>query len=108
MACDAPLDPTGYIGCAASPSSVTRPLDQQGSGSRAQQGYSQNSGVARTRLAKSTCGILKPATCGISSSGRPSRDQSKRRAGGALLSPTFTSTAQLVRRLPGAEPSAIG
>ena len=26
MACEAPFDPTGYIGCAASPSSVTRPL----------------------------------------------------------------------------------
>src|ERR1019366_8474601 len=40
MACDAPFDPTGYIGWAASPSSVTRPLDQYGSGSRSQVGYS--------------------------------------------------------------------
>src|SRR5581483_539488 len=97
-----------YIGWAASPSSVTRPLDQCGSGSRSQQGYSQNSGVARTRLAKSSCGIEKPDTCGINSSGRPSRDQSARRVGGALPSPTLTSTAQLVSRLAGLEPSAIG
>src|SRR5260370_900685 len=40
MACDAPFDPTGYIGCAASPSSVTRPVDQYGKGSRSQVGYS--------------------------------------------------------------------
>src|ERR1700759_4022726 len=108
MACEAPFEPTGYIGCAASPSKVTRPLDQYGSGSRSQQGYSQNSGVARTRLEKSTCGIRKPDTCGISSSGRPSRDQSARRAGGALPSLTLTSTAQLVRWLAGLDPSAIG
>ena len=46
MACEAPFDPTGYIGCAASPSSVTRPWVQRGSGSRSHIGYSQNSGVA--------------------------------------------------------------
>jgi hypothetical protein len=38
----------------------------------------------------------------------PGRDQSSRRGGGALPSPTFTSTAQLVRRLAGLDPSAIG
>src|SRR5437868_15027697 len=108
IACEAPLEPTGYIGCAASPSSVTRPLDQYGSGSRSQQGYSQNSGVALTRAAKSTCGIEKPATCGISSSGLPSLDQSSRRGGGALPSPILTSTAQFVSRLAGLDPSAIG
>src|SRR5581483_12140646 len=96
------------MGCAASPSSVTRPLDQYGRGSRSQQGYSQNSGVARTKAAKSSWGIEKPATCGISSSGLPSRDQSSLRGGGALPSPIRTSTAQLVSLLAGLEPSAIG
>ncbi len=34
IACAAPFEPTGYIGCAASPMSVTRPWLQCGSGSR--------------------------------------------------------------------------
>src|SRR5437879_13580966 len=95
IACEAPLEPTGYIGCAASPSSVTRPLDQYGNGSRSQQGYSQNSGVARIKPAKSTCGIEKPVTYGIISSRLPGFDQSSRRGGGAEPSPIRTSTAQL-------------
>src|SRR5215211_1727085 len=108
IACDAPLEPTGYIGCAASPSSVMRPLDQYGNGSRSQQGYSQNSGVAPTSAAKSTWGIEKPATWGINSSRLPRFDQSSRRGGGAEPSPIRTKTAQLVRRLAGLDPSAIG
>ena len=46
------MDPIGYIGCAASPTSVTRPLPQNGSGSRSIIGYSRTSGSrpsARTR-----------------------------------------------------------
>src|SRR5438132_4339453 len=108
MAWEAPFEPTGYIGCAASPSSVTRPLDQRGNGSRSQQGYSKNSGVAVIRLGTSTCGTENRATCGISSSRLPGRDQSSRRGGTALLSPTLTSTAQLVRRLAGLDPSPMG
>jgi hypothetical protein len=38
----------------------------------------------------------------------PARDQSSRRGGGELPSPTFTMTAQLVSRLDGLDPSAIG
>src|SRR5690348_1785900 len=34
MACEAPLEPMGYIGCAASPSSVTRPKLHCATGSR--------------------------------------------------------------------------
>ena len=54
IACEAPFEPTGYIGCAASPSSVTRPCDQRGSGSRSHIGYSQNSGVASISACAST------------------------------------------------------
>ena len=68
IACEAPFEPTGYIGCAASPSSVTRPCDQRGSGSRSHIGYSQNSGVASISALTSTCGIGSAATCGIRSS----------------------------------------
>ncbi len=50
------------------------------------------------RLGTSTWGTENRATCGISSSRLPGRDQSSRRGGGALPSPTFTSTAQLVER----------
>ena len=38
--CDAPFEPIGYIGCAASPSSVMRPWLQRGSGSRSTIGNS--------------------------------------------------------------------
>ena len=41
MACAPPLAPRGYIGCAASPSSVRRPKLQRGSGSWSTIGYSR-------------------------------------------------------------------
>jgi hypothetical protein len=40
MAWDAPFDPIGNMGWAASPKSVTRPKVQRGSGSRSTMGYS--------------------------------------------------------------------
>ena len=40
-ACDAPFDPIGYIGWAASPIRVTRPNVQRSSGSRSTMGYSK-------------------------------------------------------------------
>ena len=64
IACDAPLEPIGYIGCAASPSRLTRPRVQNGSGSRSHIGYSQNSGVAAISSATSTCGIANRPRCG--------------------------------------------
>ena len=42
----APLEPIGYIGCAASPSRVTRPCVHCGSGSRSHIGNSKHSAVA--------------------------------------------------------------
>src|SRR5208337_3187681 len=59
IACAVPLEPTGYMGCAASPSSVTRPKLQCGRGSRSHIGYSQHTGVARTKASTSTPGTLK-------------------------------------------------
>src|SRR6202044_1805291 len=44
IACEPPLDPIGYTGCAASPISVTRPRPHDGSGSRSTIGYSRISG----------------------------------------------------------------
>src|SRR5262249_19222824 len=100
-------EPTGYIGCAASPSNVTRPCDQCGSGSRSHIGYSQNSGVDSISALASTNGILKRCTCGIRSSNLPARDQSSFR-GGTPPSPIFTSTPQLVSGLSPCSPSPIG
>src|SRR5262249_39867221 len=104
---EAPFEPTGYIGCAASPSNVTRPCDQCGSGSRSHIGYSQNSGVDSISALASTNGILKRWTCGIRSWHLPVRDQSSLR-GGVPASATFTSTAQLVSGLSSRAPSPTG
>ena len=97
IACEAPFEPTGYIGCAASPSSVTRPCDQRGSGSRSHIGYSQNSGVAAISASHVDVRDARSARHAASArSRRPGRDQSSRRGGGVAPSPTRATTAQLV------------
>src|SRR5205085_2312752 len=88
MACEAPFEPTGYIGCAASPSNVTRPNDQRGSGSRSHIGYSQNSGVAAIKACASTWRMSNRFMWVASSSVRPARDQSSLRGGSAVRAVT--------------------
>jgi hypothetical protein len=104
----APLEPTGYIAWAASPSRVTRPCDHRSIGSRSHTGYSQNTGVDWISAGRSTSSMVNRTTWGITSSKRPGRDQSSRRGGGVPSCPTFTITAQLVRRWSSSLPSPMG
>src|SRR6476661_5477838 len=78
MACAAPLDPTGYIGCAASPISVTRPVPHAVSGSRSHIGYSKNSGVASINASTLRSGSLKFFAYGYARPIVPRRDQLSR------------------------------
>ena len=54
MAWAEPLEPRGYIGWAASPSSVTRPKVQRGTGSRSTIGYSKTGPAPSIRAGTSS------------------------------------------------------
>jgi hypothetical protein len=58
MACDAPLEPIGYMGWAASPSSVPRPNVQRGTGSRSTIGNTNVRGAAL--IMAGTCARARP------------------------------------------------
>jgi hypothetical protein len=94
------LDPIGYIGCAASPTRVTRPRPQNDSGSRSTIGYSRISGVAVIRAGMSSQSNDQSAKCGSASANRPSRFQSGRLGGSPP--PTITSATQLISARPPA------
>src|SRR5580700_9119203 len=108
MACAAPLDPTGYIGCAASPISVTRPVPHAVSGSRSHIGYSKNSGVASINASTLRSGSLKFFAYGYARPIVPRRDQLSRSGGGLMPFETSPQRTQLVSIVPGFAPRAIG
>ena len=97
MACEPPLAPTGYMGWAASPSSVTRPVPQYGSGSRSTIGYSRICGAPVISAGTSSQPNVQSANQGSTSSTRPRRFQSA-----AVAEPpgTMTSATQLTRARP--------
>src|SRR5215831_7242789 len=78
MAWAAPLEPRGYIGCAASPSRVTRPKVQRSTGSRSTMGYSKMTSERRSRSGTSSQSNVQPAKMGRKSSSRPGLFQSFR------------------------------
>ena len=88
IAWPAPLEPRGYIGCAASPSRVMRPKLQRGSGSRSTMGYSRISSVLSIMPLMSSQSNLRPAKAGMMSSSRPRPVQSWRTASGRSISAT--------------------
>ena len=70
------------------PATSPRPCVQRGSGSRVGHWVLVECRRARfTSLTRSTCGVRKRATCGITSSSAPCRFQSSRRGGGFEPSP---------------------
>jgi hypothetical protein len=77
IACEPPLAPIGYIGWAASPSSVTRPWPQgtpwpqNGSGSRSTIGYSRICGVPAISAGTSSQPNFQSANQGSTSRARP-------------------------------------
>lgn len=95
MACEPPLDPIGYIACAASPTSVTRPSPHRESGSRSTIGYSHTPGAPEMSAGTSSQPKSQPAKWGSTSSARAARFQS---AGSTLASsPRRTSATQFTR-----------
>src|SRR5262245_46712647 len=78
MAWAEPLEPRGYIGCAASPSRVTRPKVQRSTGSRSTMGYSKMTSERRSRSGTSSQSNVQPAKMGRKSSSRPGLFQSFR------------------------------
>ncbi len=105
IACEPPLDPIGYIGWAASPTRVTRPRPQHGSGSRSTIGYSRISAVRVIRSGTSSQSNVQPLKYGSASASRPSGFQSGRLGGSAP--PIITSATQLISARPSGRP-AIG
>ena len=79
IAWEAPLEPIGYIACAASPRSVTRPKVQRSTGSRSTIGYSKQPAAARTTSGTSSQSKRQSSNHGRNSSGLPGRFQSSRR-----------------------------
>ena len=61
MAWLAPLLPVGYITCAASPISATRPSTQVGTGSRSIIGYSNTSAAPRSIAGTSSLSKFQPS-----------------------------------------------
>ena len=94
IACEPPLEPIGYTGCAASPASVTRPRPQNASGSRSTIGYSRISAERDIRPGTSSQSNVQSVKCGSASASRPSPFQSGRLGGAAP--PTITSATQLI------------
>ena len=76
---DAPFEPIGYIACAASPSSVTGPKLQRGSGSRSTIGYSKQPSAPRISPGTSSQSNRQSANWGRKSLSTPGRFQSSRR-----------------------------
>ena len=74
----APLLPVGYIGCAASPSSVTRPNDQRSSGRRTKTAPRNIVRSGRIRASRGPCQPSKydTASSAGASSVHDSRDHS--------------------------------
>ena len=102
IAWPAPLEPRGYIGCAASPSRVIRPKLQRGSGSRSTMGYSRISPVLSIMPLMSSQSNLRPAKEGMMSASRPRPVQSWRTASGRSISATqLISGRPLVSAVPG-------
>jgi len=97
MACEPPLAPTGYMGWAASPSRVTRPVPQDGSGSRSTIGYSRICGAPVISAGTSSQPNVQSANQGSTSSSLPRRFQSA-----AVAEPpgTLTSATQLTSAFP--------
>ncbi len=94
---DPPLAPTGYMGWAASPSRVTRPVPQNGSGSRSTIGYSRICGACVISAGTSSQSNVQSANHGSTSSSRPRRFQF---AAVAEPSGTLTSATQLISARP--------
>jgi hypothetical protein len=105
IACDPPLAPIGYIGWAASPSSVTRPCPQgtpcpqNGSGSRSTIGYCRICAVPAIRAGTSSQPNLQSANQGSTSLAWPMRFQSARSLAAGSWG-RLTSATQLSRALP--------
>jgi hypothetical protein len=92
------VDPTGYIGCAASPVSVTRPRPQNGSGSLSTIGYSRISVVRVISPAMSSQSNVQSRKYGSASASRPSLVQSGRTGGASP--PIIASATQLISTVP--------
>ena len=76
MAWDAPLDPMGYIGWAASPSSVDRPNVHRGTGSRSTMGKRKVPGAERMIAGTSSDPNVQFSNVGRKSASSPARFQS--------------------------------
>ena len=77
IACPAPFEPRGTIGCAASPSSVTRPCVHQGSGSWSTIGNSSTESAARISAGTSSQSKCQSAKAPMKSASWPGRFQSR-------------------------------
>ena len=80
-ACEAPLDPTGYIGCAASPRSVTRPASTTAAGRGRTSDIRWPPARRVISAAGSRNGRRNCATCGMIASSVARRAQSCRPGG---------------------------
>ena len=108
MAWLAPFEPIGYIGCAASPSSVVRVVDHVVSGSRSHIGYTQMSSVAPMRPRRSTSCEREPLEVGRQLVAIVSLVHETGRGGGVPAGAVRSTIAQFVRRLLPVRPGATG